>query len=539
MDALSFVLALAPILWLVAVLLLLKWPAWRAALGSLVIACLLAVLWWHQPLTYVGTAVLEGFLMALWPIVIVIIAAVFTYNLCVSTGAMDTIGRMICSVSSDRRILALLVAWCFGGFMEGMAGFGTAVAIPAGMLAGLGYPPLAAVLMCLLANGVPTPYGSIGIPTVSLADLVGLSPTSLAFTQMVQLTPFFMAAPFLIVLVAGGIGQTGEKVPVSARLRGVAGVALAAGLSFTLPALAVAALVGPELTVVVGSICSLGVTAALGRVAERSGKLDPAFQMSSSALPGEGASASAGASSAATAAEPLTLPVALRAWSCFILIFVLLLGTSQLVPPVHEALAAFSSTVTVYAGPNPGTLSFSWVNTPGVLIMVAALVGGFIQGASPRQMASVFAATVRQMLPTVITMLAVLGCAKVMGYAGMISAISAFCIGVAGGLYPLIAPWIGMVGTFVTGSGTSSGMLFGQVQAEAAEALGINPTWTVALNSLGVAAGKMLSPQTLAIGLAAVRVTGKDAELLRSVLPYALGFLVVMSAIALGGAALV
>ena len=423
--------------------------------------------------------------------------------------------------------------------MEGMAGFGTAVAIPAGMLAGLGYPPLAAVLMCLLANGVPTPYGSIGIPTVSLADLVGLSPTSLAFTQMVQLTPFFMAAPFLIVLVAGGIGQTGEKVPVSARLRGVAGVALAAGLSFTLPALAVAALVGPELTVVVGSICSLGVTAALGRVAERSGKLDPAFQMSSSALPGEGASASAGASSAATAAEPLTLPVALRAWSCFILIFVLLLGTSQLVPPVHEALAAFSSTVTVYAGPNPGTLSFSWVNTPGVLIMVAALVGGFIQGASPRQMASVFAATVRQMLPTVITMLAVLGCAKVMGYAGMISAISAFCIGVAGGLYPLIAPWIGMVGTFVTGSGTSSGMLFGQVQAEAAEALGINPTWTVALNSLGVAAGKMLSPQTLAIGLAAVRVTGKDAELLRSVLPYALGFLVAMSAIALGGAALV
>ena len=104
--------------------------------------------------------------MALWPIVLVIIAAVFTYNLCVKTGAMDVIGGMITSISSDRRLLALLIAWCFGGFMEGMAGFGTAVAIPASMLAGLGFAAIPAVLLCLLANGVPTPYGSIGIPTV-------------------------------------------------------------------------------------------------------------------------------------------------------------------------------------------------------------------------------------------------------------------------------------------------------------------------------------------------------------------------------------
>ena len=181
-------------------------------------------------------------------------------------------------------------------------------------------------------------------------------------------------------------------------------------------------------------------------------------------------------------------------------------------------------------------ISFSWVNTPGVLIFIAALIGGRIQGATLRVMAEVLAATVRQMMPTVATMLSVLGCAKVMGYAGMISDISAFCIAVAGGLYPVLAPWIGMVGTFVTGSGTSSGMLFGQVQAEAAAALGMNEVWTVALNSLGVAAGKMLSPQTLAIGLAAVRVRGKDAELLGAVLPFALGFLVVMSAIAMAGA---
>ena len=544
MDVLSFVLALVPILWLVVVLLVFRWPAWRAAAGSLVLSCVLAALWWHLGALEVATAVAEGFLMALWPIVIVIIAAVFTYNLCVRTGAMDVIGRMITSVSVDRRILALLIAWCFGGFMEGMAGFGTAVAIPAGMLAALGYPPLSAVLMCLLANGVPTPYGSIGIPTVSLADLVGLDAADLAFTQMVQLAPFFIVAPVLIVLVAG------KDVPgsgVAQRLRGVIGVALAAGVSFTVPALAVAALVGPELTVVVGSICSLGVTAALGRAVERRGALDEAYRLgtgeSAEAGPSAGVPESAPTGSQTSSpvdapAAPLTLGAALRAWSCFILIFLLLLGTSKLVAPVNAALAPLSTTLTVYSGPNPGSLSFSWVNTPGVLIMVAALVGGAIQGATPRVMGEVLAATVKQMLPTVATMLAVLGCAKVMGYAGMISSISAFCIAVAGGLYPLLAPWIGAVGTFVTGSGTSSGMLFGQVQAQAAEALGADPVWTVGLNSLGVAAGKMLSPQTLAIGLAAVRVRGKDAELLRAVAPYALGFLVVMSIIGMAGSAL-
>lgn len=251
--------------------------------------------------------------------------------------------------------------------------------------------------------------------------------------------------------------------------------------------------------------------------AERAGGLDARFHMET----GQGA--------------PVSLSGALRSWSCFILIFVLLMGTSKLVAPVNAALAGLSSTVTVYTGPNPGSLSFSWVNTPGVWIFLAAIVGGRIQGAGARDMGRVLLATVRQMMPTVITMLAVLGCAKVMGYAGMISSISAFCIGVAGALFPLVAPVIGAVGAFVTGSGTSSAMLFGPIQMQAAEALGVDPYWMVALNELGVAAGKMLSPQTLAIGLASVRLVGKDAELLRAVLPYVCGFLVAMAALALAG----
>ena len=368
------------------------------------------------------------------------------------------------------------------------------------MLAGLGFEAVPAVLICLLANGVPTPYGSIGIPTVSVADLVGLDSLHLATVQLVQLAPFFVVMPLLIVLVAGRVADDqGDVASVGERLHGVAGIALLSGASFVGAALVVAMFVGPELAVVVGSIVSLALTAALAMRAEKSGHLDARFHMN------------------IEAGEQLTAKSALSAWSCFILIFVLLLGTSNLVPAVHAALAPFASHVQVYCGENPGTLTFSWINTPGVWIFMAAFVGGAIQGASPRMMGEVLAA------------------AKVMGYAGMISSISAFCIAVAGGLYPILAPWIGAVGAFVTGSGTSSGMLFGPIQSQAASALGVSDYWMVALNALGVAAGKMISPQTLAIGLAAVHVRGKDAELLGAVLPYAAGMLVLMSVIAMLG----
>ena len=139
---LEFILGLCPILWLILALTILKWPTWKAACGSMVVAALLSIFVWKLPVLETSTAALEGILMAIWPIVFVIVAAVFTYNLTVKTGAMEVIKRLMTSVTNDRRLLVLLIAWCFGGFMEGMAGFGTAIAIPAGMLVGLGFSPL-------------------------------------------------------------------------------------------------------------------------------------------------------------------------------------------------------------------------------------------------------------------------------------------------------------------------------------------------------------------------------------------------------------
>ncbi len=501
-----FVVALLPIIWLVVALCGLRMQAHVASLGALAVAIVCAMVGWGMSIVNVATAALEGFVMALWPIVIVIIAAVFTYNLTVHTGAMETIKRMLCSVSADRRILTLLIGWCFGGFLEGMAGFGTAVAIPASMLVALGISPMTSILACLIANGVPTMFGSIGIPTTTLASITGIDVVQLATVQALQVFPFVVACPLLMVALVGH----GPKA-----LKGTVPIALVSGVSFAVCLVAAAHFIGGDLPDVVASVVSLALTFAFALHLHRSG----------AAVPEEYRLAVADDSDASdeTPADKL------RAWAPFALIFVVLLATSKLVPFVNEPLSAIKSTVNIYAGDPTATLTFSWVNTPGVLIFLCGIVGGLIQRCPPREMLGVLGATCRQMSKTVVTMLGVLACAKIMGYSGMIASVASFFVAALGGLYPLVAPLLGALGTFVTGSGTSSEVLFGNVQLSAAQSIGVDETWLVAANSLGVSAGKMLSPQNIAIGCAACGLVGKDGKILGKIAPYAFAFAACMA----------
>ena len=171
------VIALVPIIWLIIALAALKLPGHIACFSALILAAVLALALWHMPALDCLTSALEGFAAALWPIILVIIAAIFTYNLSLKTGAMDVIKGMLTGVSADRRVLILLIGWSFGGFLEGMAGFGTAIAIPAGILVGLGMNPVPACLSCMLANSFPTAFGSVGIPTVTLTASPGWRPS--------------------------------------------------------------------------------------------------------------------------------------------------------------------------------------------------------------------------------------------------------------------------------------------------------------------------------------------------------------------------
>lgn len=499
MEFIRFILSLSPIFWLIFALIVLKMQAHVASIGAFIFSCLIALFLFQMPIPNMVLASIEGATMALWPIVLVIIAAVFTYNLTVYSKSMNVIKQMLTSVSDDIRILVLLIGWCFGGFLEGMAGFGTAIAIPASMLFGLGLNPITSILVCLIANGTPTPFGSIGIPTVTLSNLVGLEQTSLAFAYALQSSLFMFIAPFLMVVVT------------SKSLKGIKDILpiiFISSLSFVIPVLLVSKFVGAELAVIVASVCSLILTFLCAYLFKRK-KTPTEYEVTLS-----------------NDEIKFTLKSALKAWSPFILIFVLLLSTSKLVPFINEPLSAIKTTVKIYEN-----YTFTWINTPGILIFISAIIGGTIQGCTPKELIKVLKDTIKQMSKTIITMISVLCCAKVMGYSGMISCIATFFVTTLSSYYPLVAPLIGCIGTFVTGSGTSSSVLFGNVQLQAAQAIDANPYWLVAANSLGVSAGKMISPQSIAIGCAAVDLKGKDGEILSNIMKYAFVFLIIMAII--------
>ena len=499
------ILAMLPIIWLIVALTGLKMAGHKACLIALVITIVEALFLWQMPAIDCATSAAEGFASALWPIILVIIAAIFTYNLTLKTGAMDVIKQMLTGVSADQRVQVLLIGWCFGGFMEGMAGFGTAIAIPASMLAAMGMNPLTACLVCMLANAFPTAFGSVGIPTVTLSNVTGLDPLLLAFTTVLQMVPFMILVPFLMVIVGGG----GLKA-----LKGMVGITLVSGVTFVAPQLAVARFIGPELAVIVGCVVSLGCTILMAR-ARKNAPVPEEYNMKN----GQGQ------------AKAIDGRTALVSWMPFILIFALLLVTSKLVAPVNNALAVFSSSIQISTSANAGATSFSWVNTPGIWIFLAAIIGGLIQKASGKVMWETLVATVKQMSKTIVTIMSVLAVAKIMTYCGMIDNMAALFVGLTGSFFPFVSPIIGALGAFITGSGTSTEVLLGALQTSAAEQIGVSSFWLAAANSTGAGIGKVISPQCIATAAAAVGLVGQDSKLLGGMIKWVVLELVLASLI--------
>ena len=501
-----FLLAMLPIIWLIIALSGLKMAGHVACPIALIITAVEALFLWKQKIIDVLTGGLEGFAMAIWPICLVIVAAVFTYNLVVHTKNMELIKKMLTSVSRDKRVLVLIIAWGFGGFMEGMAGFGTAVAIPAGILCGLGFDPIFAAMICLVANTTPVAFGSIGIPTVTAANVTGFSPHMTASYVVLQLAIMVILVPFFLVFITGkhegakGLGDYKEILFIT----------LMSGVSFLIPQYLTAKFIGAELPAVIGSVCSMAVTIILAKVMlkGKSSKFDVEIEEKEDE-------------------RSLTVKDALVAWSPFILVLVFLLLTSTLVPAIHDPLSAIKSNVPIYTGEGAAPYTFTWVATPGVLILIAAFIGGIIQKCPIGEIFGVLGKTIVQMLKTIITIMAVLATAKIMGYSGMTQSIADFIVRVTGSFYPLVAPLIGSIGTFVTGSSTSSSVLFSKLQASTGAELNINQIWLVAANTVGSTAGKIISPQSIAVATAATATVGKESEILTKVIKYFVLFAVI------------
>ena len=495
-DYMLFAIAMIPVLWLIVSLGVLKMPAHKTCSFTVILTLAIAIICWRMKFIDGITATVEGMAIALWPILLVIVAALFTYNLAVETKTMDVIKKMLSSITTDKRIQVLILAWGFGGFLEAVAGYGTAVAIPASILASLGFNPLFAAVICLLANTVPTAFGALGIPVTTLSTVTGLEVVHLSYVTSIQLAGFIVLIPFLLVIL------TEKSIKA---LKGVVGITLVSGITFAVPQVFIAKYLGADLPALVASICSMACTILMAKAMNKE-KVE-------------------------TKEDKIGLKEGVLAWLPYILLCGLILIASPLVPSINSLLAKASSNIHIYTGDATSTTAFSWINTPGMMILIATFIAGLIQKLKFTYMLDVLKRTIIQLKTSFITIMSIVAISKIMSHSGMTSSISFGLCAITGSFYPLIAPLLGAIGTFVTGSDTSANILFGALQTEAAKSLSIDPYWIAAANTAGATAGKMISPQSIAIATSATGLIGSEGKILSTTVKYCLGYVIILGLI--------
>lgn len=495
-DYMLFAIAMIPVLWLIVSLGVLKMPAHKTCSFTVILTLAIAIICWRMKFIDGITATVEGMAIALWPILLVIVAALFTYNLAVETKTMDVIKKMLSSITTDKRIQVLILAWGFGGFLEAVAGYGTAVAIPASILASLGFNPLFAAVICLLANTVPTAFGALGIPVTTLATVTGLEVVHLSYVTSIQLAGFIVLIPFLLVIL------TEKSIKA---LKGVVGITLVSGITFAVPQIFIAKYLGADLPALVASICSMACTILMAKAMNKE-KVE-------------------------AKEDKIGLKEGVLAWLPYILLCGLILIASPLVPSINSLLAKASSNIHIYTGDATSTTAFSWINTPGMMILIATFIAGLIQKLKFTYMLDVLKRTIIQLKTSFITIMSIVAISKIMSHSGMTSSISFGLCAITGSFYPLIAPLLGAIGTFVTGSDTSANILFGALQTEAAKSLSIDPYWIAAANTAGATAGKMISPQSIAIATSATGLIGSEGKILSTTVKYYLGYVIILGLI--------
>lgn len=507
-SSVSVLFPVIPMLWLVISLGLLKMPAYKACGIGLVLSLFIAVNAWKMDCLLAVKAAMEGVVFAFFPIIWVIIAAFFAYNVSLSTGAMERMKRLMAGISGDRRIQALIIAWGFGGFLESVAGFGTAVAVPASILIALGFEPFLAAVTCLLANTIAVAFGVVGIPITTLAQITEIPVMMLSRDIVFQLTPFVFAIPLLIVFT------------ITRQLNGIKGIWLitfVAGISFGISQMVIALYVGPELPAIIGSLVSFGAMVLCVKLFPPSQEWKFPHEYTETILENQ--------------VEAIRLKDQLVAWSPYVLLLVFVLGSSNLFPAIHSWLGQVRSAFYIYNGVGGKPLYIDWILTPGTLVLLSAIIGGLIQKASARQLIQVFGETINQLRKTSVSIISIVSMAKVLGYSGMIGSLAVTLASTTGSYYSIFAPMIGVLGTFITGSDTSANILFGLLQKQTAIQLGMNPVWVAAANTSGACVGKLISPQNIVIAATASGLSGKEGELLAATFKYVVALLIGLSLI--------
>lgn len=508
----SALLAAFPIGLVFVLLLAARWSAIRAGAAGLLVAVLLA--WWQFDLAsgpggtagaLAGAAAEATFTSAtiLW----IILPALAIHRLQGETGAVEVLRRRLGGLAADRRVSALLVAWFFALLLEGAAGFGTPAALAAPFLVALGVPPVTAVTAALLGHAVGVSFGAVGTPIVPMAAATGLEPSALSAAT----APYGATVGWIFLLAVAVLVSRG--VPGGSEVTKQSGYALAAwtfvaGAAFLVPYWAIATWVGPELPTLGGAV--LGGSAFVGALAlSRRRRAPPANEDTG---PGHEAA------STARAAAPY-------------LVLVALVLATRLVEPFREALRPVQWRWELGGGAYQGGIELLY--HPGTMLALAFLAGAAWQGASARDVGRAVAETLHRLVPVAAALLVMLGLARILVHGGLIDVLATQAAGTLGGAWPLFAPVVGALGSFVTGSATASNALFSDLQLATAREAGLAVPALLGAQGIGAAIGNVIAPHNLIAAAAVVGLTGREAELLRRTLPVAAIALVVAGAVAL------
>ncbi len=492
---LSALVAALPIFALLYLLGAKRKPAWISALTGLGTAALVALIAYRMPPAAVANAIGYGAAFGLFPIGWVVFCAILLYRITVETGKFEIVKDSVGSLTDDRRLQALLIAFAFGAFIEGAAGFGTPVAVAAAMLSGLGFSPFYAAGICLLANTAPVAFGSIGTPILTLATVTGLPMDKLSAATGRICAPISLIIPAYLILVMGGWRA----------LKGVLPGALVCGVSFAAVQFLASNYIGPQLTDILSSLAAIGALVALFLLWKpqdrfRFNDADPRI-----------------------AAPPRhNARELLLAWGPYILlvVFVLLWGWQ----PVRNFLSSYRvefawpglhnliqrvPPVVAKPSPYPAMYNFNWLAASGTACLFAALLSAALLRLSPAQFGRIFWKTCKQLALPELTIAAVLALAFLMNYSGATATLG-LAFSATGVLFPFFSALLGWLGVFLTGSDTSANALFGNLQVITAGRLGFNPVLMAASNSAGGVMGKMISLQSIAVAAAATSMARQD-----------------------------
>jgi lactate permease len=522
----STLFAIVPIVSLFILLGGLRLAAHVAALISLGVSILVAIIVYSMPVGQTLDAGLEGAAFGIFPIMWIVWNAIWIYKLTEATGHFAVLRRSFERISDDQRVQAVIIAFCFGALLEALAGFGTPVAITSVMMIGLGFKPAKAAAVALVANTAPVAFGAIAIPIVTLAGLTELPKEDLGAMVGRQTPILALFVPLILIGMVDGLRGVRQAWPA----------AIAGGLAFAVGQFACSNYVSVELTDIVASLLGAGAVVALLQVWQPS---EP--------LVGEGRfdrPAIAGAAVADPALEseirrkegtgPDSRADVLAAFAPYILV-IAVLSIAQW-GPIKDFLDGLTKSFSwpgldiVNAkgkAPTSVTYKVNWANAAGTLLLLAGLGTMLWLRVKPGRALRIYGATLAQLKWATVTVAAVLALAYVMNLSAQTLTIGTWIAG-AGGILAFLSPIIGWLGVAVTGSDTSSNSLFGVLQVTAAKEAGLDQTLLAAANSSGGVLGKMISPQNLAIGAAAVGMAGKEGDLFRRVVGWSLLCLLVM-----------